>query len=55
MGGGCRRGLGGGPGGSVGRGVQVQRFGVVGGGGGQKLPSPPLAVPLTIPSPLTEP
>ena len=64
-GGGSRRGLGGGggaPGGSVGGGgpgaaiwgggggVQVGRFGVLGGEGGM-LPLPPLALPLTIPSP----
>ena len=54
MGGGSRRGLGGGgaPGGLVGWGFQVGRFGVVvGGGGGDRLPLPPLALPLTIPSP----
>ena len=54
--GGGLRGAGGGggaPGGSVwGRGVQVGRFGVLGGGrGGHRLPLPPLALPLTIPSP----
>ena len=27
------------------------RFGVLGGGGGGRLPLPPLALPLTIPSP----
>ena len=44
---------GGGSGGSVGGGgVQVGRFGVVGvGAGGQRLPLPHLALPLTIPSP----
>ena len=67
MGGGSRRGLGGGAalregqlgGGSGaaiwggGGGVQVGRFGVLGGrgGGGHRLPLPPLALPLTIPSP----
>ena len=63
MGGGSRRGLGGGgSGGSVGGGVsrwgklgwgggiQVGQFGVWG-GGGHRLPLPPLALPLTIPSP----
>ena len=34
-----------------GGGVQVGRFGVLGGGGGHRLPLPPLALPLTIPSP----
>ena len=65
MGGGYRRGWGGGaPGGSVGGGVQVGQFGVgggrgsrwgdlgcLGGGGGHRLPLPTLALPLTIPSP----
>ena len=63
MGGGSRRGLGGGPpGGSVGGevqvgqfgvggGVQVGRFRVLGGGGGHRLPLPPFALSLTIPSP----
>ena len=32
-------------------GVQVGRFGVWGGGGGHRLPLPPLALLLTIPSP----
>ena len=42
---------GGAPGGSVGGGgVQVGRFGVLG-GGGHRLPLPPLALPLTIASP----
>ena len=31
--------------------VQVGRFGVLGGEGGHRLPLPPLALPLTIPSP----
>ena len=31
--------------------VQVGRFGVLGGGGGHRFPLPPLALPLTIPSP----
>ena len=36
-----------------GGGVQVGRFGVLGGGGegGHRFPLPPLALPLTIPSP----
>ena len=34
----------------VGGGVQVGRFGVCVGGGGGRLPLPPLALPLTIPS-----
>ena len=43
---------GGTPGGSVGGGgVQVGRFGVWRGGGGHRLPLPPLALPLTIASP----
>ena len=47
-GGGSRRGLGGGGSGRVGGGgVQVGRLGVVGGGGGHRLPLPPLALPLT--------
>ena len=65
MGGGSRRGLGGGalregrlggggPGGANwgggGGGIQVGRFGVLG-GGGHRLPLRPLALPLTIPSP----
>ena len=35
----------------VGGGVQVGQFGVLGGGGGHRLPLPPLALNLTIPSP----
>ena len=35
----------------VGGGVQVGQFGVLVGGGGHRLPLPPLALPLTIPSP----
>ena len=67
MGGGYRRGWGGGGGGSGrvgwgggpsgairgaggGGGVQVGPFGVLG-GGGHRLPLPPLALPLTIASP----
>ena len=47
---------GGGWDGRLGGGVQVGQFGVVrgggmGGGGGHRLPLPPLALPLTIPSP----
>ena len=38
--------MGGGSGGSVGGGVQVGQFGVVVGGGGHRLPLPPLALPL---------
>ena len=38
--------------GRLGEGVQVGRFGVLwGGGGGHRLRLPPLALPLTIPSP----
>ena len=64
MGGGGQGGAwgGGAPGGSVRGGggyrcgnlgwwVQVGRFGVLGGEGGHRLPLPPLALPLTVPSP----
>ena len=55
MGGGYRRGWGGVQVGQfrvvVGGGVQVGQFGVLRGGGGHRLPLPPLALPLTIPSP----
>ena len=47
--------MGGGGSGRVGwgGGVQVGRFGVLGGGGGHRLPLLSLALPLTIPSPQT--
>ena len=53
MGGGSTRALGGGAlGGSVGGGGgECGDLGCWGGGGGHRLPLPPLALPLTIPSP----